>query len=192
MIAVLKDVRLSFPDLWKPGTPPPGSASGPKFGAQFIFEKGSPAYEVLLDAVKKVAAEKWGANGATVLKALPKDKLCFRDGNLNLAKDGSVRDGYIDMFYTVARNKVRPVVVDRNPKVALTEESGRPYGGCFVNAKIDVYAMDKPGQGKSINATLQAVQWVRDGDSFGSAPPTADGFEEMGDVEGEADNGDLF
>jgi hypothetical protein len=191
MEVILKDVRLSFPDLWKPGNPPPGSASGPKFGAQFIFEKGSPAFLALEAAVKKCATDKWGANGMTVLKALPKDKLCLRDGNLNLAKDGSVRDGYVDMFYTVARNKVKPVVVDRNHKVPLTEESGRPYGGCYVNAKIDVYAMDKPGQGKSINATLMAVQWVRDGDSFGGARPSADGFEDMGDVEGE-DNGDLF
>lgn len=188
MIVILKNVRLSFPDLWKPGAPPPNSTSGPKYGAQFIFEPGSEADLEMKKALNAVATEKWGANAPTVVKALAKDKVCLRDGDLSLTKDGSVRDGYAGMRYVVARNKLKPAVVDSNPKVALTEESGRPYGGCYVNAKVDVYAMDKPGQGKSINATLQAVQWLRAGDSFGSAPPTADGFEEMP----MDDAGDLF
>ena len=185
----LKNVRLSFPDLWKAGTPPPGSTSGPKFGGQFIFEPGSEADTVAKAELHRVAKEKFGANYATILTALPKDKVALRDGNLNLAKDGSVRDGYAGMKYIVARNKLKPAVVDRDPKMALTEESGRPYGGCFVNAKIELYAMDKPGQGKSINATLMAVQWVGDGQAFSGAPPTSDGFEEMAP---EAGSSDLF
>jgi hypothetical protein len=180
---ILKNVRLSFPDLFKPGTPPPGSQGGPKYGGQFIFPKDSDAYKTVVAEFARVAQEKFGPNWQTIVAALAKDKKAVRDGNMNLAKDGSVRDGYAGMMYVVARNKARPAVVDNHVQ-PLTEDSGKPYGGCYVNAKIELYAMDKPPGGKSINATLLAVQFVRDGEAFAGGPGTADGFEDMGD-EGE-------
>ena len=181
----LKDVRLSFPDLHKPGAPMPGSNSGPKYGGQFIFDKDSEAYKTVTAEFARVAAEKFGPNWQTIVAALPKDKKAVRQGDLNLAKDGTVRDGYAGKFYVVARNKAKPAVVDQRVQ-PLDEASGKPYGGCYVNAKIELYAMDKPGQGKSINATLLAVQFVRDGEAFAGGPGTADGFEDMGGDEGEA------
>jgi len=36
---VLNKVRLSFPDLFKVGTPPAGSTSEPKFGASSFLQK---------------------------------------------------------------------------------------------------------------------------------------------------------
>lgn len=184
----LKNVRLSFPDLHKPGSPMPGSNSGPKFGGQFIFEKDSDAYKVVMAEFARVAAEKFGPNWQTIVAALAKDKKAIRNGDMNLAKDGTVRDGYAGMFYVVARNKAKPAVVDQRLQ-PLGEDSGKPYGGCFVNAKIELYGMDKPGQGKSINATLLAVQFVDDGTAFAGGPGTADGFEDIGGDEGEAISG---
>lgn len=183
---ILKDVRLSFPDLHTPGQPPANSQDKtPKYGGQFIFAKDSEAYKVAFAEFCRVAQEKFGANWQTVVAALAKDKKALRDGNFNLAKDGTVRDGYKDMFYIVARNKAKPAIVDQRVQ-PLTADSGKPYGGCYVNAKVEFYAMDKPGFGKSINATLKAVQFVRDGQAFAGGPGTADGFEDMGGDEGEA------
>jgi hypothetical protein len=109
-----------------------------------------------------------------------------------LDKAGEVRNGYADMSYITARNKVRPIVVDRD-KTPLIEADGKPYGGCYVNVSVDVYAMDKPGMGKSVNATLLAVQFVEDGESFGGSKGTADVFDSMDDGEGAAPNvSDLF
>lgn len=181
----LKNVRLSFPDLHTPGTPMPGSTGGPKYGGQFIFDKESDAYKVVSAEFARVAAEKFGTNWQTIVASLAKDKKAVRNGDMNLAKDGTVRDGYAGKFYVVARNKAKPAIVDQRLQ-PLTEASGKPYGGCYVNAKIELYAMDKPGQGKSINATLLAVQYVADGVAFAGGPGTADGFEDMGGDEGEA------
>lgn len=189
---VLNKVRLSFPDLFKVGTPIAGSTSEPKFGGQFIFAKDSEAYARAQAEVIKVATEKWGKNAIAILGELPKDKLCLRKGNGNLDKAGEVRNGYADMSYIVARNKVRPIVVDRD-KTPLIEADGKPYGGCYVNVSVDIYAMDKPGMGKSINATLLAVQFHSDGESFGGSTGTADVFDSMDDGESTPANvSDLF
>lgn len=191
---ILKNVRLSFPDLFKPGDPPPGSASKtPKYGAQAIFAKDSDAMKVAYAEFCRVAAEKWGANWQTIVGAIEGSKKCIREGNKHLDKSGNVREGYADMMYVVARNKAKPAVVDNRfvggQPVPLTEESGKPYGGCYVNMKIEIYAIDKPGQGRSINASLMAVQFLRDGDAFSGGPGTADGFEDEGGDEGEMPSG---
>lgn len=190
---ILKGVRLSFPDLFKPGEPPANSTNKtPKYGGQFIFAPDSDAMKVVRAEFERVAQEKWGANWAAIVGAIEGSKKCVRDGNKNLAKDGTIRDGYAGNFYVVARNKAKPAVVDNRfengQPVPLTEDSGRPYGGCYVNAKIEIYPMDKAGQGRSINASLLAVQFLRHGDAFSGGPGTADGFEDEGD-EGEASGG---
>lgn len=179
---VLKNVRLSFPDLFKVGTPPAGSTSEPKFGGQFIFDKESEAFARAQAEVIKVATEKFGKNALAIISELAKDKVCLRKGNSNLDKAGEVRNGYKDMSYITARNKVRPIVVDRD-KTPLIEADGKPYGGCYVNVSVDIYAHDKPGLGKRVDATLLAVQFVGDGESFGGSKGTADVFDALDDGE---------
>lgn len=189
---VLKNVRLSYPDLFTPGLPPKDSAPGTKgkYGAQFIFAPDSDAAKVAKAAFIQAAKDKWGANYENILKVLESSKKCLRQGDMNLDKDGAVRNGYADNLYLVARNKIKPVIVDKN-KAPLTEDSGKPYGGCYVNVSVDIYPMDKPGHGKSINATLLAVQFAGDGEAFGGGVGSANVFGDLGDDE--ADSGaDLF
>lgn len=192
----LKAVRLSFPDLWKPGKPMQ-EGDTPKYGGQFIIEPGSDNEKIAKEALAAAAQEAFGANWVAIVKAMEKSKKCLRIGNDNLDKDGNVRDGYADKMYIVARNKAKPAIVAAKAKNAdgswnyLTEADGKPYGGCYVNVKINVKAMkakDKiPNQ---IYATLEAVQFVRDGEAFGAGPGTPEGFD---DVEGaEAEGSELF
>jgi hypothetical protein len=195
---LLKNVRLSYPDLFQPGTPPAGSTSGPKYGGQFIFAPGSDAYKVASAELVRVATEKFGKNAPAILAELPKDKKCMRKGDGNLDKEGNVRNGYVGMFYITARNKTRPIVVDRD-KSPLVEADGKPYGGCYVNVTVDIYAHDKPGLGKRVDATLLAVQFVSDGEAFGGSKGSADDFDEIEDdgekdsaVSSSVDTSDLF
>ena len=83
-------------------------------------------------------------------------------------------------MFISARSKSRPTVVDRD-KTPLTEQDGRPYGGCFVNAIVELWAQDNQF-GKRINATLAGVQFLKDGDAFGgSRPADPDEFEAVDD-----------
>jgi hypothetical protein len=182
-IVILKDVRLSFPDIWKPGRPPKDKPTEPgKYGGQFIFDKGSEAHQIVQAAMMRQAQAEFGPNWANVMRAMDKKNKAMRDGNDNLDKSGAIRDGYADKLFITARNKVRPMIVDRylvngQPK-ELTEADGRPYGGCYVNVKVEIVAgkawEQVPNQ---VYAKLLSIQFIRDGEAFSGGPTNADGFD---------------
>jgi len=195
-VVILKQCRLSYPDLWKPGKPM-NEGDKPKYGAQFIFDADSEAGKIAQQALKDAAQETFGANWQAIVAEMDKTKKCVRRGDSNLTKDGAVRDGYAGKLYVVARNAAKPLII--GPKKGadgqfpvLTEEGGKPYGGCYVNVKVDIKAMKaKEKIPNQIYATLLTVQFVADGEAFGAAPGTAEGFD---DVEGATadDNFDIM
>lgn len=162
----LINVRLSFPELFKAKSV---NDSEPRFGASFLLDKEKDASQIakINDAMKAVAAEKWGAN-------IPKGvKKCLHEGS------EKEYEGYgDDNMYVSATSKTRPTVVDfdRSP---LTAEDGKPYAGCYVNAVIRLWAQDNQF-GKRINAQLQGVQFANHGDAFGAGVfNAAEHFEEL-------------
>jgi hypothetical protein len=186
MIVILKDVRLSYPDLWKPGKPMKPTDT-PKYGGQFIFAPDSEAATVAKGALVQTAQEVFGANWQAMVGAMEKTKKCVRKGDENLTKEGAIRDGYGGMLYVVARNKAKPLVIGprKGPDgqfPVLTENDGKPYGGCYVNVKIDVKATKSFEQvPNQVYATLLTVQFLRDGEAFGAAPGTSEGFDDEAD-----------
>ena len=194
---ILKNCRLSYPDLHKPGTPL-NEGDAAKYGAQFIFDMDSEAAAVAKKAMTDAAQETFGANWQAIVNAMEKTKKCLRKGDDNLTKDGAVRDGYGGKLYLVARNKAKPLLIGPRKDATgqfpvLTEDSGKPYGGCYVNVKVDIKAMKaKDRIPNQIYASLLTVQFGADGEAFGAAPGTAEGFD---DVEGAPEVGgdnDLF
>lgn len=175
---MLKDVRLSFPDLWAPRKVP-GSEGDPKFGANFILPPHHPSVKELDAAIEAVATEKWQAKTKTMLPMLANQgRLCLHKLP-RVSAAGEVYDGYEGMYWIAANSTVRPTVVGplREP---LTEADGRPYSGCYVNASIEVYAHSHPTGGNRVLAQLRGVQFVRDGDAFGGGRPASpDEFEEL-------------
>ncbi len=196
-VVILKNVRLSYPDLWKPGKPM-NDGDTPKYGAQFIFDKDSEAAAAAKAALTQAAQETFGANWQAIVGAMEKSKKCVRNGNDNLTKEGSIRDGYADKLYLVARNKSKPLVIGprRGPDgqfPVLTEDGGKPYGGCYVNVKVDIKAMKaKDRIPNQIYATLLTVQFVSDGEAFGAAPGTAEGFDDVEGADAGSGGDDLF
>jgi hypothetical protein len=53
--------------------------------------------------------------------------------------------------------------------VHLNAASGRPYGGCYVNASVRLWVQDN-AFGKRVNCALAAVQFAGEGKAFGDAP----------------------
>ena len=177
----LANVRLAFPDLW---TARPGLNDSPaRFGAKLIMEPGSKALEQVEEAMKAEAKDVFGASAAKVLKSLGEDKKCLRDGDNATTKDGDVYGGFEGMMYLAAFNKKRPLVLDRDGS-PTTEEDGILYSGCYVHAIVDVYALDKRGQGKSINCSLGGIKFARDGEELAAGHRvTADEFDDFEDVD---------
>lgn len=167
-IIKLTGVRLSFPHLFQPHAMEEGQEK--KYSAIFLLD--DKAHATLITKVQKtidqLALDFWK-------KKVP-FKQCLRDGNEKADKDG-FGDG---VHFISASRKTRPAVVDRqvNP---LTEEDGVIYAGCYVNATIRLWVQDNKF-GRRVNAELRAVQFVKDGDSFGAAPVKAEEeFDAVGD-----------
>jgi hypothetical protein len=77
-----------------------------------------------------------------------------------------------------ARSATRPLVIDKD-KSPLTEQDGKPYAGCFVNASVELWPQDN-NYGKRVNASLRGVQFFRDGDAFaGGGAASEDEFDDL-------------
>jgi hypothetical protein len=148
---ILKNVRISFADLFKKGS---FNGKETKYGATFLLNKEEHA-----DSIAEIKAQiadlvKVNLKGAKV----PGDKLCLRDG------DEVEYDGYAGCYSIKCSTKKRPIVIDRD-RSPLTEDDGKPYGGCYVNASIDLWVQNNT-YGKRVNSTLLAVQFAKDGEPF--------------------------
>lgn len=189
----LHNVRLAFPDLW---TPKPFQGSGePRWTATGLFPADHPAAKLVSAEIKRVATEKWGAGAENMLKELKaKEALCLRKGDSKLDKNGEPQQGFAGMLYVSASatppKDPPPVIMDVDGVTRLDATAGRPYGGCYVNLYIEVWAQANQ-YGRRVNAKLKGVQFLRDGDAFGGgAPLSPDMFED--ESGGLADDGGDF
>ena len=179
MKIIIEDVRLSFPALFVPQAIGDGE---PAYGAKFILDPKSEAVKKIKAAIKEVAKEKWKDEADAVLKLLEeKGKIAFVEGPYRNSKTGKVYDGFEGMFHINSRtpeSKPAPKVFDRS-KREVTAKDGVVYGGCYVDASIDIWAQDNTW-GRRVNCSLLGVRFVRDGDAFsGSAPASADDFADL-------------
>lgn len=166
----LNNVRLSYPQLFVAKAMEEGKPL--KYSASFILDKKQHAALIkeIEKQVERVALDAFK-------KKVKLNRVPLRDGN---EKDG--KEGYGDeVMFINATEERRPVVVDRD-LTPLTKDDPKPYAGCFVNATIRLFAYDHKTGGKGVSAALRAVQFVRDGESFGAGPVNAeDEFEPVAD-----------
>lgn len=168
----LQNVRLAFPQLFEAKTV--NGEGEPAFSATFLMPNDHPAVAELRKAFETVGKEKWGAKWPTVKKEIEaKDRLCLHDGDTKADYAGFEGNQFVS-----ARNKTRPLVIDRD-RSPLTAADGRPYAGCYVNASIELWCQDN-NYGKRINASLRGVQFYKDGDAFaGGGAASEDEFDDV-------------
>lgn len=153
----LENVRLSFPSLFKPTAMKGGK---PKYSATLLLDKKqhAAALKSLEKMIERATLDKFGKK-----MTFKTDNVCLHDGNEKAEKEGYGDD----VMYLVAKNDSRPAVVDgkRNP---VMEEDGKIYAGCYVNVVVEIYGYHHKESGsKGVSASLMAVQFVKDGPSFG-------------------------
>ena len=167
MKVLLKNVRLSFPSLFK--TEQYAGEDTEKYAATFLISKSDTKTVASIEqACKAALVEKYGDG------KVPKGfKMPLVDG------DDTEYQGYADHVYIKANTKKRPTLVNRD-KTPIVEEDGSLYGGCYVNASIDVWVMDN-SYGKKVLASLNAIQFVKDGEACGTKSDGADDFEDLDD-----------
>ena len=192
----LENVRLSFPELFKPRKFQDNEDSQPRFEASFLYDTNSSAVRVFNIVNKKREGEKLyeGERGLAYLnhsikKAIDTKwpgktkgvKICLNDGN------EKEYDGYEDVWVISAANKIRPTVVDQRGR-PITAEDGSIFGGCYVNAIVGWWAQDNKW-GKRINANLDAVQFLRTGEPLGITVVGSDAFDSVDEEDYDDDGG---
>ena len=165
---LIENARLSFPSLFVATSY--AADQGRKYSATFILPKSdSRQLGAIKAAMQRAADQKWGRDKPLGIQS------CLRDGDA----DKTHLDGFQGCLFFNASNDKRPGVYDRD-RSPLTQDDGRPYAGCRVNAEVEFWAQDNH-YGRRINASLRGVQFVADDDAFGGTgtPATADEFPQI-------------
>ena len=186
----LKEVTLSFCDsLFEAKAFGDDADAKPYHKANFLIDKVSQKdiAVAVSNAVKGVIAAKWPTNPPK----LSADKKCFRDGEPKDEETGEpspLYEGYAGKFFVSAARRQEdgpPVMIDSRkgqddkfPR--LTPADGKMYGGAVVNAIVRIWAQDNKW-GRRVNASLEAIQFVRHGTAFGATRVDADSaFDDLG------------
>ena len=176
MKLIIKDVRLAFPDLFVPKQF--NNAGSFSYGCQLLIDPNSQAFEDIEAAIVEVATAKWGKKAKRMLEEIRPDKkaCCWIDGDRR-----EDYDGFAGMFALTAKRQEKkgpPLILTRRKQV-IAKDKGEVYGGCFVNASVDIYASENNGAG--MRCELSTIQFCGHGDPFGSgAAPSADDFDDLG------------
>lgn len=150
---VLKNVRLSFADIWQAKAFNPGSP--PRYSCNFLLDKETHADQI------KAMQKKMSDLATDFFNGKPPKgiKKCLGDG------EEKAYEGYEGQMFISASSKRQPEIIDRD-KSELVELDDKPYSGCYVNAVIGLWVQDNQ-YGKRVNANLDLIQFVKDGERFG-------------------------
>jgi hypothetical protein len=149
-----------------------------RYSANLLVEKDSPDHKALVAAIEAVAVGQWANKAQGVLAKLYSDnRVCLKDGDKELDKDGTVRSGYEGMMSlrSAAAEDSPPRVfnkfgekVTNETKHEFTGDRCGPYSGAFGEAMVRLWAQDNqdPKIGRRINCQLIAIKMSRPGDSL--------------------------
>lgn len=182
-ILMLKKKRIAFPAFAEPQAIGEGE---PAYGGRLIIDPKDPDVALIDKAMLEAAVAKWKEDGKEVLDLLiDNKKVCFEHGPYKSSKTGKPYAGFEGMFnlgMRTAADKAKPTVFNKygEPVTDKTEIQQLIYSGCYVNAKVELWAQNN-SFGRRINCTVLGVMFAEDGDSFGgsSAPAKADDFADM-------------
>lgn len=166
----LINVRLSFPVIWKAEEFKAGDGK-PRFDATFLVVPGSENDTAIEATILAVAKEEWKDKAEKLVASMRNNsnKFCYCDGDLK------EYDGYAGMKYLATHSKVRPLIIDefKNP---LSEQDGKPYADCYVDAMVDIYAQS--GENQGMRCSFTGLQFRAHGDAFSAgAPASLDDFD---------------
>lgn len=155
MKTVLKNVRLSFPAIFKKSV---YKGVEGKYEATFLLDKEKDG--AFINDLKGQLTDFLLDNG--IKKQATQNKFIN-----SVIKDGDDKDydGYENVFFIKGRSAQRIATVDRD-KSPLTEDDEKLYAGCMVNAVIRFYlTKDKD----MLCVGLSAIQFSEHGEAFGAS-----------------------
>ena len=174
---MLQNVVICYPHLWERHIPPGGDPPG-KYQAEFILDPANnPAHGQLCNEIHQAFLK-------TLNEAGKGDRAQYidsplRDGNVvnqeRLRKGMLERPELVNKWMIAGRSDTAaPHVVDRN-RQPIKPDAGAIFGGCIVNAAIDLYWWGI-GTNPGVFVGLNGVQLVNNVgvEPLGSGRPSAE------------------
>lgn len=159
---VVKNVRLSFPSLYKKAK---FNGVETKYEASFLFPKDGKVHNKIEKELQKFKDNIFPDGAPKALKIR-----CLKDG------DTVDYDGYEGMMSLKASNVGRPTLLNSS-KTPSVEEDETFYAGCYVHASFEFWYSSHELGGKQILANLRGVMFAKDGESFGINRDATDDFD---------------
>lgn len=179
MAFMLMRVREAFPVLYKAEEFKPGDGK-PRYSVALLVDIDSDNDKAINEAIDKAIKDAFPDEA----KAAAFRRSCEGQGNKWCYVSGDMKDyeGYAGkMILSCHRREKdgRPKLFGLNPKLGEVPESeGLFYGGCYVNAKVEIYVQTTENPG--VRASFSGLQFCGHGDAFsGGAVATADDFEDL-------------
>ena len=166
---ILRNVRLSYEHIFTP-TKFDDNQEQAKYSATFIIPKDHADLPSLKRALFEAGQEEFPADFKP--GSWPKGYTCgLKDADAETDSNGDVlaekNPAYKGCYIIEANSVNRPLTINRN-KSAVTEADGIIYSGCYVNASLGIAGYTYGKVKKGVKAYLNGVQFVADGERFGS------------------------
>jgi len=185
---ILKNVRLSYANLFEPRPVGEGDSSKLKYGTALIIPHDHPQVDKLKDLIDSLGKSKFGSGWPAVkrkrnpLRDYWKEHEQARaaaeeegdDPNEIPKPDESTKDAFV--LNTSADRK--PQIVDKHLQPIL--DDSEIYSGCWVNISLGGFAYDRDSN-KGVGFGLNNVQLVKQGERLGGAPNAEEEFETIDD-----------
>ncbi len=182
---ILRNVRLSYEHIFTP-TKFDDNQDQAKYSATFIIPKDHEDLPALKRALFEAGQEEFPADFKP--GNWPKGYTCgLKDADKDTDSNDEIlaekNPDYKGCYIIEANSVQRPVAVNRK-KAAVTEADGIIYSGCYVNASLGIAGYTYGKVKKGVKAYLNGVQFVADGERFGS-----DALSDFDELDGD-DNAD--
>lgn len=170
---MLKDVRVSFPDIYQKSV---YKGKETNYGSKIILDPTEATQKGYIKKIQSIIKDL--SQNILGIEEIPDADTCLRNGKT--LKD----ETYKGKFRLSANSPNRPHVFlpGSNKDTADSLEESKIYSGCYVNAKVRIWAHEDTSR---VNCQLIAIQFKRDGESFGApvvpVEDAAEGFEVSGE-----------
>ena len=165
---ILRNVRLSYEHIFTPSAF--DDSQDAKYSATLIIPKDHPDLPTIKRAMFEAGQEEFPADfkGNT----WPKGYTCsLKDADKEADNNGTLlaekNEAYAGCYILEANSTRRPVVMGRR-KEAITEDDGIIYSGCYINVSLGAAGYTYGKIKKGVKCYLNGVQFVKDGERFGS------------------------
>lgn len=199
---VIRGARLSFPHIYSPQERENDDGTKREnYNCSLMIPKDMDGIDKLLAQLKRAGQEAqkkaWGDDESNWPK-IPDHRQFLKDGD---NPDHSEREEYEGHYFINASSPTsRPPQVITNRKDSENQwiearegQKNAPYAGCYVNAVIEVWGQKKDPKKNipnRLNATIEIVQFLRDGEPFAASRVDANDILSEDDVGEEGEIGD--